>query len=116
MANKSAEKPANVTIKPAIVYKRTAPLSSTIIHASVRTGSARSLHHSEVGRACPLWVKSRHPLCETSCRLCRRKRTCGGRPAPPRLPPAEPRPDMLEDRLDHMRVVIDAELVRHGEQ
>jgi hypothetical protein len=33
-----------------------------------------------------------------------------------RLPPAQPRRDVLQDRLDDMRVVVDAELVRHRQQ
>ena len=31
-------------------------------------------------------------------------------------PPAEPRRDVLQDRLDDVGVVVDAELVRHGQQ
>ena len=31
-------------------------------------------------------------------------------------PPAEPRRDVLQDRLDDMRVVVDAELVGHRQQ
>ena len=36
--------------------------------------------------------------------------------APPASPPAQPRRHVLQDRLDDMHVVVDTELIGHGEQ